>query len=154
MTTQTEALKLALEALEESWHLTPKPDYARVAITAIKEALAQTQEPVAWRTFDGEGGYDYRSYEDNESYADDWDKRNPNHKGWVDKLYTHSQRTWVGLTGKEAMDVTRKEGHELLDFIYEYGTGSEGVEERIVAICKAIDAKLKQKNGYAEEKNT
>ena len=50
------------------------------------------QEPVAWRTFDGEGGYDYRSYEDNESYADDWNKRNPNHAGWVDKLYTHSQR--------------------------------------------------------------
>jgi hypothetical protein len=44
------------------------------------------------------------------------------------------------------MDVTRKEGHELLDFIYEYGTGSEGVEERIVAICKAIEAKLKDKN--------
>lgn len=54
-----------------------------------KDAYAQTeQEPVAWRTFDGEGGYDYRSYEDNESYADEWDKRNPNHKGWVDKLYT------------------------------------------------------------------
>ncbi len=49
------------------------------------------QEPVAWRTFDGEGGYDYCSYEDNESYADDWSKRNPNHAGWVDKLYTHSQ---------------------------------------------------------------
>ena len=65
-----------------------------------------------------------------------------------------SQRKFVGLTGEEAMDVTRKEGHELLDFIYEYGTGSEGVEERIVAICKAIEAKLKQKNGYAEEKNT
>ena len=54
--------------------------------------LAQPeQEPVAWRTFDGEGGYDYRSYEDNESYADDWNKRNSNHAGWVDKLYTHSQ---------------------------------------------------------------
>ena len=25
----------------------------------------EQQEPVAWRTFDGEGGYDYRSYEDN-----------------------------------------------------------------------------------------
>ena len=49
------------------------------------------QEPVAWRTFDGEGGYDYRSYEDNESYADDWNKRNPNHSGWVDKLYTPSK---------------------------------------------------------------
>ena len=57
-----------------------------------------------------------------------------------------AQRIWVGLTGEEAMDVTRKEGHELLDFIYEYGTGSEGVEERIVAICKAIEAKIKDKN--------
>lgn len=28
----------------------------------------QMPEPVAWRTFDGEGGYDYRSYEDNEGY--------------------------------------------------------------------------------------
>ena len=64
----------------------------------------------------------------------------------LDSLCQPPQRTWVGLTGEEAMDVTRKEGHELLDFIYEYGTGSEGVEERIVAICKAIEAKLKEKN--------
>ena len=57
------------------------------------------QEPVAWRTFDGEGQYEYRAYEDNESYVDDWNKRNPNHKGWVEPLYTHPpQRTWVGLT--------------------------------------------------------
>jgi len=212
---------------------------------AVHLAQRTEQEPVAWRTFDGEGGYDYQTYENNESYADDWNKRNPNHKGWVEPLYTHppqrteqepvawmtineygeeddihyenpeghlldgwtykplyttpqpvqeeslepfeywnavegwvkidevrkhfgsvgcgtiyktagedrvplytapSQRTWVGLTGEEAMDVTRKEGHELLDFIYEYGTGSEGVEERIVAICKAIESKLKEKN--------
>jgi len=51
------------------------------------------QEPVAWRTFDGEGGYDYCSYEDNENYADDWNKRNPNHKGWVDKLYTKEKNS-------------------------------------------------------------
>ena len=179
-----EALKLALEFLEDNQHYIADNEnhlylmmYNNV-IEKCKKALAQPeqepvakysdivsdggldprnkftippqrteQEPVAWRTFDGEGGYDYRPYEDNESYADDWNKRNPNHVGWVDKLYTHApQRTWVGLTGEEAMDVTRKEGHELLDFIYEYGTGSEGVEERIVAICKAIEAKLKEKN--------
>ena len=45
------------------------------------------QEPVAWRTFDGEGGYDYRTYDTNEDYADEWEKRNPNHKGWVEPLY-------------------------------------------------------------------
>jgi hypothetical protein len=101
----------------------------------------QEQEPVAWRTFDGEGGYDYRSYEDNESYADDWDKRNPNHVGWVDELYTHSQRTWVGLTDDE------------IDAIY---TGVRAVHREIDSdvFARAIEAKLKQKNGYAEEKNT
>ena len=103
-----------------------------------KEALAQEQEPVAWRIWSPDGDKQYL-------YSEDGDG---------EPLYTHSQRTWVGLTGEEAMDVTRKEGHELLDYIYEYGTGVEGVEERIVAICKAIESTLKQKNGFAEEKNT
>jgi len=61
--------------------------------------------PVAWRTFDGEGGYDYRTYENNEDYANDWDKRNPKHKGWVEPLYTTPpQRTWVGLTEEDKQD--------------------------------------------------
>lgn len=47
----------------------------------------EKQEPAAWRTFDGEGGYDYRSYEDNENYKLGWDARNPNHIGWVEPLY-------------------------------------------------------------------
>jgi hypothetical protein len=60
------------------------------------------QEPVAWRTFDGEGGYDYRAYDMNEHYAEEWNKRNPNHKGWVEALYTTPpQRHWVGLTDDE-----------------------------------------------------
>ena len=45
-------------------------------------------EPVAWRTFDGEGGYDFRSYDDNEDYRSKWDARNPNHKSWVELLYS------------------------------------------------------------------
>ena len=54
----------------------------RAKITEMEQ-----QEPVAWRTFDGEGGYDYRSYEDNENYKLGWDARNPNHIGWVEPLY-------------------------------------------------------------------
>ncbi len=46
------------------------------------------QEPVAWRTFDGEGGYEYRAYEMNEQYAQEWEQRNPKHKDWVEPLYT------------------------------------------------------------------
>jgi len=86
------------------------------------------QEPVAWRTFDGEGGYDYRSYEDNENYADNWDKRNPKHKGWVDPLYTHPpQRTWVGLTTEDW---------------YEFAKAQLSWEELLIA----AEAKLKEKN--------
>lgn len=85
--------------------------------------LAQPQqEPVAWRTFDGEGGYDYRAYDMNENYAEEWAKRNPRHKVWVEPLYTTpprcpncasleaqnteldaklAGREWVGLTEEE-----------------------------------------------------
>ncbi len=60
MTTQTEALKLALEALERCMN---QPNYGASwtenAITAIKEALAQQSneqvEPVAWAENDGDG---------------------------------------------------------------------------------------------------
>jgi hypothetical protein len=83
--TQTEALRLALEAFEYTGLKWPQVEEA---ITAIKAALEAKDEPVAWRTFDGEGGYDYRTYENNEDYANDWDKRNPKHKGWVEPLYT------------------------------------------------------------------
>ena len=90
MTTLREAAQQALEALEyyrsgEDYQPTP----ASEAITALRAALAEpVQEPVAWRTFDGEGGYDYRAYEDNEDYAAEWAKRNPRHVGWVEPLYT------------------------------------------------------------------
>ena len=57
----------------------------------ISEQPAAGQEPVAWRTFDGEGGYDYRTYDDNENYREEWGRRNPNHKGWVDPLYAAPQ---------------------------------------------------------------
>lgn len=43
-------------------------------------------EVVAWRTFDGEGGYEYRDFEGNENYADEWAKRNPQYKEWVEPL--------------------------------------------------------------------
>ena len=81
---------------EEGYPMWQQGATVRDVLADAKTALEtsppqQEQDPVAWRTFDGEGGYDYRSYEDNDSYADDWDKRNPNHKGWVDKLYTHAQ---------------------------------------------------------------
>ena len=48
----------------------------------------RAMEPVAWRIFDGEGGYDYRTYDMNEDYAEDYAKRNPKYAHWVEPLYT------------------------------------------------------------------
>ena len=110
-------------------------------VDAAKAQQEPKQEPVAWRTFDGEGGYDYRSYEDNESYADDWNKRNPNHSGWVDKLYTTPpQRTWVDLTDEDISKISQRLG---IDH-----------DDSWTDLKQAIEAKLKQKNGFAEEKNS
>ena len=116
--TKDEALKLALEALEEaadaidSWgsyasgYFQVKHDLesdiskAKSAITAIKEALAQPeQEPVAWLT--------------EERYA---------------QLHT-AQRTWVGLTDEEVHDIV-------------WSLPYEPSQENI----RAIEAKLKEKN--------
>jgi hypothetical protein len=95
-----------------------------------KKAAQPEQEPVAWRTFDGEGGYDYRTYDDNENYHDEWGKRNPNHKGWVEPVYTTppaAQRPWVGLTDEDR----RK-----------FAAAQYGWEDLLIA----AEAKLKERN--------
>ena len=80
--------------VEVDWnHFKPAKGYTAAQ---LHQAFAQgaasqlAKEPSAWMTFDGEGNYEYRSYEDNENYAEEWQKRNPNYKlsGWVFKLYT------------------------------------------------------------------
>jgi len=97
-----EAMQMALEALESDPISHAGLVNRKQAITALRQALDTEQEPVAWRTFDGEGGYDYRSYEMNETYDKEWAERNPNHKGWVEPLYTAPpKREWVGLTDEE-----------------------------------------------------
>jgi hypothetical protein len=126
MTDLRDAARQALEALEagaESWRLIgPAIDALRAALEQPEQCMAHgecfgglciypsrsgqpeqpVQEPVAWRTFDGEGGYDYRTYDDNENYRDEWDRRNPNHKGWVEPLYTHPpRREWQFLSAEE-----------------------------------------------------
>ena len=52
------------------------------------------------------------------------------------------QRTWVGLTDEEAV--------QTWEGVIKYAPG----DVRIKDFARAIEAKLKQKNGYAEEKNT
>jgi hypothetical protein len=140
--TKDEALRLAMEALEvanslvDGYYLEKGKAWLpeiEEAITAIKAALEAKDEPVAWRTFDGEGGYDYRTYDMNENYANEWNKRNPKHNGWVEPLYTTpSQRTWVGLTDKE---------------IWEWFRDNTALtNESGIRIVRAIEVKLRSKN--------
>ena len=61
------------------------------------------QEPVAWRTFDGEGGWDYCAYADNEHYRDNYIKRNgEKYASWVEPLYSAPpRREWRSLSEEE-----------------------------------------------------
>jgi hypothetical protein len=127
--TQTEALRLALEALEyagPSWIESRQP-----AITAIKEALANealdkmaenarelgldyepAQEPVAWAKFSAKGNIIDLLSEPDDDYT---------------PLYTTPpQRTWVGLTDEEMQDLWDRYAH--------------------MEMMRAIEAKLKEKN--------
>jgi len=76
------AHKMSLNGVE--WR--EEAEKLRAELDALKQDV-EKQEPVAWRTFDGEGGYDYRSFSDNEDYRDEFIERNPNHATWVEPLY-------------------------------------------------------------------
>ena len=87
---EREALKMALEALENPWNA--GPDGIADAITAIKEALAQpAQEPVAWEQFYPDIGKPQIAL-------------NAEVVGYV-----APQRPWVGLTAEETSGFTSHE---------------------------------------------
>ena len=144
-----EALKLALDALER---LRPE-GFFNEAITAIKEALREhamrevqrlgqeiEQEPVAWKLMPRDAtdamlkamdecsteGYDERLYAGHAAsvYMAAWDE-----------APTPPQRTWVGLTDDEIIDVL----HPLV-------MADMSDEATDYEIARAIEAKLKKKN--------
>ena len=121
-----EALKLALDALETElsidWtnndEFNASAEKMHEAITAIKETLAQEQEPVAWVSEDVCKG----QYIDGRPRKIWWECE----KGVGTAFYTTPpQRTWVGLTKGEVYD--------LYDSDY-------------VVFHQRIEAKLKEKN--------
>ncbi len=136
-----EAMQMAMEALEDSNDVARMEfgdeDYYSEAINALRQALETEQEPVAWRTFDGEGGYDYRSYEMNENYDKEWAEKNPNHAHWVEPLYTSPQKQWVGLTDEEI--------HDLI-YLSQKIDASNSPWFDCLGFYRAIEAKLKEKN--------
>jgi len=110
-------------------NLNCKSVQARLATAWGYTKVQPQQEPLAWRTFDGEGGYEYRSYDMNEQYKQEWEQRNPNHKGWVEPLYiSPPQRQWVGLTDEEVA---------YFSYVLDHWT---------ITHIRGIEAKLKEKN--------
>ena len=130
MSKQTEALKLALEALEYiSSHYMSLPKIGCMALAAVEEALAeqpaQQQEPVATMWQHGETG---RTRITMPGDITDCDAR------WfkVSDLYTSPQprKPWVRLSTDEIYDM--------------YNEPRSDAE--MVEFARAIEAKLREKN--------
>ena len=120
--TKDEALKLALEAFDSM--IGRKPERVEQAITAIKEALAQEQKPLAWISTGPASMIHWTS--DKPAYGDDW----------VPLYTTPPQREFVGLTDEE---------------IAEFDTWHDEREEEVgwcnpSEIVAYIEAKLRSKN--------
>jgi hypothetical protein len=119
-----EALKLALSTLDEVRQETFRlirdgqtlyaEDKVWNTIISIKEALAQTQEPVAWGVFEG----NLHDMFFTEAEAVEMAQLKGNHAE-VKPLYTAPQRTWVGLTYEEKLEIrySHMNSAEFIDFI-------------------------------------
>ena len=124
-----EALKLALEALYPIAHNTTDDPRGQAykAITAIEEALAQTQEPVAWGVDWGRNG---------DIPCASIIKRLPNDVIEVEyapySYTTPPQRTWVGLTDEMIWEFAEQYGAQIGD-TFDY-----------VGYTKVIEAKLRE----------
>ena len=89
------ALRLALEALENSWTEPNNEQYEieKNAITAIKEALETKDEPFEYWNAVGWFGYD--------TGLRLWFETDKNDDGAIPLYKDQQQRTWVWLTDKE-----------------------------------------------------
>ena len=96
-----EALKLALEALENAEYGDYDEKELNQAITAIEEALAQTQEPVAWAHYDT-----FNNLNSLTTARFKATLATKNTGACCIALYiTPPQRTWVGLTDEERIEI-------------------------------------------------
>jgi hypothetical protein len=129
----------AIAALDAALEQPEHTEQPLEMVATCKECLPVEREPVAWRTFDGEGGYDFRYYQDDEEYQQRFIERNgEQNASWVEPLYTAPPpREWQGLTDEEIDKVTdaqwSRNNHKPMYAAYR-------------AYARAIEAKLKEKN--------
>jgi hypothetical protein len=177
--TKDETLKLALEALERcvatcfdpyahEQAMSGSEHFVNQTITAIKEALAQTeQKPFAW--YDPTNGmvstdkdsplftplgqvlplYTKQEQEPVAIYRAGQTKGEVYHVQFLKEMAADEvllyaapvQRTWVGLKDKEIEEIWK------IAMFTDYGIGAELSNQPFVHYAKAIEAKLKEKNG-------
>jgi hypothetical protein len=133
-----EKIKVILKGIDQTeiesedgwWETSTGAKLGAEALKQILELLAQTQEPVAWQFFQNGKWHNGMEVNDHRKHTEAVGVP-------VRDLYTTlPQRTWVGLTDEDIC------------------TFSMWLDDKSdVAVFTAIEAKLKQKNGYAEEKN-
>ena len=163
MSKQIDALKLALEALKENQHLVADNErHAYVMeynsiIEKCDEALAQKeQEPVAWIHNFIDGGISIgKRPADLNRHPDRWTAlyKEPKPCPTCEALArtvmldqtshdtTPPQRTFVGLTDEDRAEILNRKWWNFED------------EFDVDGFLRLAEATLKQKNGYAEEKN-
>ena len=140
-----EAMQMALEALEQihPGNLTPMAEEAwNKAITALRQALEEKQEPVAW--------LDPEENISDEAFT--WSQS----KHHTVPLYTAPQKKeWVGLTDEEVMVAAWKAGfdiHEDYDndddpeAMHWWSADGEVCDDSLLKLRDLIEAKLKEKN--------
>jgi hypothetical protein len=73
---------------------------------AASFTAAPVLEPVAWREFDGEGGYTYSDYQYNETWRDAYIKRNgEKYANWVEPLYTAAPAAQPAQPAQQGMTI-------------------------------------------------
>ena len=121
-----QALEMAIEWIEKQPEETPHSKYdLDTRYVVLRELEAALAQPEQEPLT--ENGMYRLGYHNGYGFGEAYGKANA------------PQRTWVGLTDEE-ITTTSKETH------FE--------PKPVTAFARAIEAKLKQKNGYAEEKNT
>jgi hypothetical protein len=176
MTDLHKAAEMALDALKISTPIYSPHKFIQ-ALKALEAALAQPEPiecgydetvgmctnnpcceqkplPLAWATFDGEGNYTFRSYENNETYRDEYlnckdEKYAKKYANWVIPLYTAPpKREWVGLTkldihvlkmNYDKVKVLHTDRAEDLTVL--------GQDVDVNGLINAIETELKEKNG-------
>jgi len=156
--THIEAMKQGLEALEEAVHYTSAPVWSpsmtkecNEAITSLRQAIAEAekQEPVidksaairiatalGWKPpAQPEPIQNLQCFHCQDTIETLNDK----------VMQLMAKRTWVGLTDEEILS------DDTLRYYYGMNGGAGPVSQKGKKVIVAIEAKLKEKNGYAKE---